>query len=168
MKRIANLLMVSVALVLAGCLYEAPFVAKADVKIDRGMVGAWMEKVDSGKPANRIVVLPFSENEYLIHYPTEGNGIYYRGYPIELGGKRYIQLQALGTRDGLSKDLHTPYMLARCSRTGDTLTIQMIDKSVIDPKLKNGAALREAFLAHQDDENLFEAPNAFVRVADGK
>ncbi len=168
MKRIAGFITASVALILAGCLYEVPFVEKVDLQIDRGLVGAWVEKGEAGKAVDRMVVLPFSETEYLIHYPTEGNGFYFRGYPIDLGGKHYIQLQVLGTRDGLVKDLETPYTLASCSRDGETLTIRLINKTVIDPKFKDSPALREAFLAHQDDANLFEAPKEFVRADDGK
>ena len=168
MKRIAGFFAASVALFLVGCLYESPFVEKADLKIDRNLVGAWVEKGESGKADERMVVLPFSETEYLIHYPTDGNGFYFRGYPIELGGKPYIQLQLLGNRDGLVKDLETPYTLASCSRVGDALTIRLINKNVIDPKFEDSAALREAFLAHQDDENLFEVAKKFVLAEERK
>ncbi len=164
MKRIAGLLIALFAMFLGGCLYEAPFAEKTESKIDRNLVGAWVEKGETGKTAERMVVLPFSDTEYLIHYPTDGNGFYFRGYPIELGGKTYFQLQVLGTRDGLVKDLETPYTLASCSRAADTLTIRLINKKVIDPKLTTRVALREAFLAHQNDKNLFEAPKEFVLV----
>jgi hypothetical protein len=167
MSRMSCFLTAFLALFLGSCIYEVPFVETASVKIDKELTGAWDEKVEEGKTPQRIVVLPFSETEYLSHYPADEGGIYYRGYLIELGGERYVQLKALGTHKGLSKDLHAPYTLASFSREGDSLPLRMMDQKVIDPNIKDSALLREAFLKHKDHKNLFDDVGVFVRSAAG-
>lgn len=164
MKRFLILAAVT-GLFLGSCIFKVPFVEEATVKIDLGLLGAWEEKVGEGEKSHRMVVLPFSEKEYLIHYPAAEDGIYYRAYLIEMGGKQYVQLQALGTHAGLPEKLKTPYTLARCSQLDGSLELQMIKNKVIDANIDSSTLLRESFQTHKEEE-LFDEPSTFLRVED--
>lgn len=139
---------------------------ESDIGIDRQLVGAWSGREGNQGKIERMVVLPFSDHGYLIHYPADDKGIYYRGYLIEMSGSKLIQLQALGTHQGLPEKIETPYTLASWSLVGDKFSIRMIDKDAIDTGIKDSATLRKAFVRHKADKGLFGDAFEFQRLKD--
>ncbi|MDD5165758.1 MAG: hypothetical protein PHQ57_00005, partial [Candidatus Omnitrophica bacterium] len=102
MKLSAMLVLVAV-LLLPGCEYECPLVGEHSISIDSSLLGLWDSVRGGGDEADahqQMMILKFSDSEYLIHYPTK-DGLYYRGYPIEIGGVPCVQLEVIGIKDGL-------------------------------------------------------------------
>ncbi len=162
-------LLLSAALFLAGCEYDAPLTTDHTVPIDPALVGAWLEQSDgdnNAEPANRLVVLKFSTTEYLIHYPTtEKEGAYYRGYPIQIGGVSCVQLELLGSAVGPVNEAKR-YLVANTRLAGNRLEVRILNRDVIGTDLSGTAAIREAFLKHAADPALFNDPGVFIRAED--
>ena len=102
MKKPTTLLTLSVtALLLAGCVYDAPLTDEHPIPIDSAILGIWEDVPEAGeKPDDELMmVLKYSETEYLIHYPIGDEGIYFRGYPIKIGDVSCVQLEVIGIGD---------------------------------------------------------------------
>ena len=90
-------------LLITGCEYESPLTKEHNIALDSAVLGLWAVIPDNGeepKPNDRMMILKYSGTEYLIHYPVGKDGVYFRGYPIKIGGVSCVQLQAIGTDDG--------------------------------------------------------------------
>ena len=88
---------VLVALMLVGCKYEYPLTREHNLAIDPMVLGLWAEE---SKTQDRMMILKYSDTEYLVHYPAGNDGLYFRCYPIKVGGISCIQLQVIGTAGG--------------------------------------------------------------------
>ena len=88
-------------LVLLGtsCIYKQPLVRKNALPVDPHFIGLWEEIPENEKTSNRdrMLVLKYSDTEYLVQQDEE---LYYRGYPIKIGGLDCIQLQLIGSNKG--------------------------------------------------------------------
>ena len=102
MKCKLALLTVAVLLI-TGCEYESPLTKEHNIAVDSAVLGLWEAIPDKGeepKQNERMMILKYSGTEYLIHYPVGKDGVYFRGYPIKIGGVSCVQFQAIGTDDG--------------------------------------------------------------------
>ena len=167
MKYVIALLSLA-GLLLVGCEYESPLTKDHNLAIDSALLGLWEEIPDEGgnsEPDDRMMILKYSDTEYLIHYPTGDDGIYYRGYPIKIGGISCVQLQAIGTEDGPpetdEKDL---FHVASYRLTNSGLEIKLLDTDLVDDALKTTDELVRAFLEQKDNKELFTDPGLFRRV----
>jgi len=156
---------VGLGLLLAACTYDAPLETNHAIPIEPAVLGVWQATDDEseGAPA-RMVVLPFSPTEYLIHYPTAADdSMYFRGYAIEIAGIPCVQLELLGSHKGreTGKERH---QVARYSLTGDRLEIRTLNADIVSSGLSGSAALREAFEKNASSPDLFQSPGVFVRV----
>lgn len=167
MKHVTALLGAAV-LLLAGCEYESPLTKDHTLAIDPAILGLWAplpESGDASNPDERMMILKYSDTEYLIHYPTGKDGIYYRGYPIQIGGIACVQLQVLGTAKGpLEKDESKLYHVASYQLQDGQLQIKTLNTDLVDNKLKTTDELVQAFLAQKDNAELFTDPGLFQRV----
>jgi len=112
------------------------------------------------------MILKYSDTEYLIHYPPGGNDeAYYRGYPIKIGGVSCVQLQIIGTDDGpLKKNEKGLFHVASYRLTEGQLEIKLLNTDLVDDSLKTTDGLREAFLKHKENKELFNDPNVFRKI----
>src|SRR5512136_1031924 len=88
--------------IIVSCEYQAPLIEEHSIPIDSSVLGLW-EEVPRDKrpnPDERMLILKYSDTEYLILYPTQKDGLYYRGYPIDVGGIPCVQIQLIGSADG--------------------------------------------------------------------
>jgi hypothetical protein len=86
MKSVAMFLVIA-GLFLAGCKYEAPLTTEHSIPVDSSVLGLWEpipEKGGESAEDERMMILKYSDTEYLIHYPVEENGLYFRGYAIHV------------------------------------------------------------------------------------
>ncbi len=154
-------------LLLAGCEYESPFTKEHSIAIDSAVLGLWEPKSDEGENSKQdelMMILKYSDTEYLIHYPTGKDGIYYRGYPIKIGGISCVQLQIIGTNDGPPKKDETELFYAVSYQLTDRqLEIKTLDTDLVNDDLKTTDELRKAFLKHKDKKDLFKNPGVFRR-----
>lgn len=170
MKYVA-ILTIPAVLFLAGCAYKAPLTKDHIIPIDSAMLGLWSqvsEKGNTSDPDEQMLVLKFSDTEYLIHFASENEKIFLRGYPIKIGKISCLQLQILGNEAGPpdknEKDL---FLVVSCMLTNDQLVVKMLNENLVDDNLETSEALRKAFLKHQDNKNLFTDPCKFQRVNTG-
>jgi len=155
------------ALLLGGCVYKAPLVTEHNIRIDPAVLGLWELIPDTGEDAKqdeRMIVLKFSDTEYLIHYPIGADGIYFRGYPIKLGNIACIQLKAIGTVDGtIGEDEKELFHVVSYKLTDGELKVETLNTKLIDPHLETQDELVKSFLKHENDNDLFTEPGRFRR-----
>ena len=112
-----------------------------------------------------MMILKFSSTEYIIHYPVRENAMYFRAYPIKVGGVSCVQLQAIGSNEGPpdqgEKGL---YHVASYQLSDAKLEIKLLNEKLVDDELKKSADLPRAFLKHKENKNLFVNPVKFRRI----
>ena len=156
-----------VMLVIVGCDYQAPLTADHTVSIDQSVLGLWEEVPKGDKPPNpdeRMLILRFSDTEYLIHYPTGKDGLFFRGYPINVGGVPCVQVQLIGGYDGDIEKEDRKYQVISYSLSNGMLELRTLNTDLVDKNLQDSASLRQAFLKHKDNKDLFKNPGTFRRI----
>jgi len=156
-------------LLLVGCEYEAPLTKEHNKSVDPAVLGVWepiQDKDDKAKQDDRMVILKYSDTEYLIHYPPGGNDeAYFRGYPIKIGGILCVQLQIIGTDDGpLQEDEKRIFLVASYRLTDSQLEIKWLNADLVDNAFKTTGLLREAFLKQKDNKELFKNAGVFRKT----
>lgn len=168
----AAILTAVAALAFSACQYEVPLVAEHTIPIDPAVIGLWeavpegVKKPDADK---RMLILKFSDTEYLVRHPLGKEGIHYRAYPIELGGKSCVQLEAIGTEAGpldWEGDVATPFQVVSYETSDGKLEIRTLNSDLLGKDLKTTKALQEAFLKHKDSNELFNDPENYVKVVE--
>lgn len=170
--RINAMLLIMSALLLAGCLYESPLIKEHSLAIDTSSLGLWQLIPDEGEeadPEEKMMILRYSDTEYMVHYPISGNEVfYYRAYPIKIGNRSYIQIEVIGSEDGpidpQESDSKEIYHVVSYTLEAGVLTITTLNSNLIDEDLKDSAALMKAFIENQDNKELFNDPGKFRKV----
>lgn len=158
-----TLLMAAVSMfLLNSCVFDSPFESNAKIPTDANLLGRWDEV--SEKNPNRMLVLQHSANEYMVQYPVKENGMFFRAYPVDLGGVTYVQLQLIGTAEGPVKAEDRKYHLFKVTAKEDSMELCAINPEALGIKSGNPAALKAAFAKHKDDPGLFAKPSVFKRV----
>ena len=78
MKR-AAVLVFGAVLFVVGCKYEVPLTEEHSIPVDPLVLGLWEPVLDDGEqstPNDGMMVLKYSNTEYLIHHPWGNDGIY--------------------------------------------------------------------------------------------
>jgi hypothetical protein len=166
MEKLITLMSLTVtALLVVSCEYESPLTKEHNTPVDSSILGLWIEDQDPGEQPGsdeRMMVLKYSDTEYLIHYPTGKDGIYYRGYPIKIGGISCVQLEIVGTEDGpLDNNEKDLFHVASYEFKQGLLEVKLLNTDLVDDDLKDAGALRKAFLENIDNKELFEDPSRF-------
>ena len=167
MRRMMVLLAASVWL-FAGCEYIAPLTDEHSIAVDSSVLGLWELIPEEGKETKqdeRMMILKYSETEYLIHYPAGEGGLYYRAYPIKIKDVSCVQLQVIGSEDGLpEKDETELFHVASYRLVDGRLEIKTLNTDLVKDDLKTTNALREAFIKHKDNKDLFKYPEVFKKA----
>lgn len=169
--RCVAVLLIAAVLFLAGCKYETLLTKEHAIAVDLSVLGLWEPQPDGreGPGANeRMMILKYSDTEYLIHYPPGGNDeAYYRGYPIQIGGISCVQLQVIGTEDGMPKrDIKDLFHVVSYELKKGILEIRMLNTDLVGSNLKTSEALAQAFLNHKDNKDLFTNSVRFKQIKD--
>ncbi len=158
---------IAVTLFIAGCQYLAPLTEEHNIAVDPSVIGLWEEVPDGDKPPDpddRMLILKYSDTEYLVHYPTRKDEGYYRVYPIKINGIPCVQIQLIGTADGDVKKGDRKYQVATYSVSNNELEIKTLNTDLVDKDLPDTASIRQAFLKNKDKKDLFTNPGKFRRV----
>lgn len=153
-------------LTVAACEYHEPLSEKQNISIDPALLGLWepVPEKNEAKPSGEwILALKYSDTEYMIHYQTRTESMYFRAYPIKVGDLSCMQLELIGSGDGPAEMGDAAYQAASVTLSGDEATIRMMNTSVVSSNLR-GPALREAFLRNAKNPDLFREPVKFRRV----
>lgn len=167
MNRFVFLCLLAAAFLLGGCRYEAPLTEAHDREIDPAVLGVWesIPPATGKEPSRRLLVLAYSPTEYLIHYPVGSEGIYFRGYPVEVAGVACVQLQTIGTAKGIpAADNRRLFHVAAYEVSGDRLTVRTLNTERVPESLRTREALRAAFAAAHTQSDLFTVPVHFRRI----
>ena len=130
------------------------------------MLGLWETLPEnSDEEKERMMILKFSSTEYIIHYPVRENAMYFRAYPIKVGGVSCVQLQAIGSNDGPQDQGEKGlYHVASYQLSDAKLEIKLLNEKLVDDELKKSVDLPRAFLKHKENKNLFVNPVKFRRI----
>ena len=153
MKSVVVFLALTV-LLRAGCEYTSPLTKEHNIAIDSDVLGLWEPIPDEGeesKQDERMVILKFSDTEYMVHYPFGEDGLYFRCYPIKIGGISCIQLQVIGSFDGPPENVL--FHVVSYQLTNDELKIRILNTHLVDDDLK-----------HKDNKELFTDPERFRKI----
>lgn len=164
--------MICVFLFLIGCVYETPITKKHEIKIDSTALGLWQIKTTKNDDKERMLILKFSDTEYLIHYPINHEDMYFRAYPFKIKKQQYIQLQMIGNKNGpLRKDENnTLFSIALYQQNGDELEVRMIKTKFMNAnkqsngEFNNAKELLKAIEASKNIKEFFGEPEIFERV----
>jgi hypothetical protein len=159
MNYVARFLVVTVSC-LAGYAYDAPLTQEHSILVDSSILGLW-----EWAPDNPVLILKYSDTEYLIRYELLGD-VYVRAYPISIGDISCVQLQFIGSENGPpekeEKDLFS--VVSYLLEDGE-LEVKTINTELVDEHIEDSEALRKAFLKHRDNSELF---TDFVRLKQSK
>lgn len=171
MRRTRGVLLVAVTAFLA-CEFDVPLETAHTLAIDPEALGLWEpvpeDDQEEGK-SERMLILRFSDTEYLVHHPIGGDDVYWRAYPIRIGGIDCVQLETIGMEgrpSGLEDD--DRYHVAAYRLADGKLTIRLLNPDLVDDDAETTEELRASFLAHKDNPRLFVEPSSWRRVQPGK
>lgn len=155
---------------LGGCQYEAPLTEEHDIPLDPAVLGAWKYVPgDDEDPATDagLLVMEFSDTEYLIYYHEDDGGLYIRAYGIKIGDIPAVQLKIIGDEGGpIKNDDWEIYNVASYRLINGELEVSTLNTALVDDDLTDSESIRQAFLKHKDDPELFTDPGKFRRVKD--
>lgn len=164
---IGSKILIAVFILLAGCEYEAPLTTDHSVAIDPAVLGVWVpDDGEAPKLDERLMILKYSDTEYLIHYPPSGNDeTYYRGYPIKIGSMSCVQVQVIGTEVGPpEQDSKKLFYVLWYQLTDGQLEIRKLNTDLVDDDLKTTDELRKVFLKNSKNKDLFTDPGVFRKM----
>lgn len=151
-------------LLFAGCQYEVPLTTEHNIPVDPKLPGVW-ELISEEEDDVRITILKFSDTEYSADYSVKKDHIYYRGYPIEIGGVSCVQLQVIGTHKGPpDKDDNNLFQVASYRLVKDELEISMLNGDLIKDQDGKAESLVQAFLNNRENKELFVPLGKFRRI----
>jgi hypothetical protein len=149
---------------LAGCDYTVPLAEKPELPIDKALVGAWERTTQQGE-VQRLLVLPFSEHEYMVAWPAGApNTLYARACLCKATEFALVQLAWFGTGHGTEPDNARVYQYAAYSVAGDKLTARLLNADTVSRDAATPAALLAAIKANNANPELFREELAFTRV----
>lgn len=164
---IMSVIAAAVVLSFAGCQYLAPLTEEHTITIDPAVIGLWEEVPEGDKPSDpngRMLILKYSDTEYLVHYPTGKDEMYYRAYPIKVDGIPCVQIQLIGTADGDISKGERKYQVTTYTISKGELEIKTLNTDLVDKDLSDTASIKKAFLNNKDNKDLFTNSGKFRRV----
>lgn len=152
-------------LFLGACDYDVPLTTEHNIPIDQTILGSWEMVSWNKRKVTGLSILEFSNTEYTVHYFEDDGDLYFRAYPIHIGGVSAVQLELLGDEDGpVDKDGKDRYLVASYNMVDGILQITTLNTDIVSGELSNSGALSEAFIANKDNPELFNDPGFFKRL----
>ena len=161
------LFLAAVMLFVAGCNYIVPLAKEHSISVDQNVLGLWERIPDETKAGSRdekMLILEYSDTEYLGCYQSKNATLYFRGYPINIEGMSCVQVQLIGTSKGDIAKEHRKYQVLSYRLSNGELEVEMLNIDVVDKDLQTTPELRQAFLKHKEDEDLFKEAARFKKA----
>jgi len=157
------------------CKFKVPVTREHAIPVDTAALGLWKPlraDIEKGErdASESLLVLKFSDTEYVVEYRSKHGAMYVRVYPVKVGDARLVQLQIIGSSDGRSladmlPDVHTgQYDLASYRVKDDVLEIKMLSETALPVYYESSEELRDAVLRGLSSAKFFLAPMRFERV----
>ena len=167
MKKYLLLLLVAILLT-TGCVHEAPLSTEHTLAIDPSLLGLWelvTGEAEGDHDKVRMVVMRWSDTEYLVQLPLGAEGDFYRAYPVEIGGHSLVQTEYLGNYGrGLYPPEETSFPIISYEIVESVLMVSLLNPEVVDEKITDSVALRKAFLKKKNRRDLFNPPVHYRRI----
>lgn len=153
-----------ICLVFAGCDYTVPLVNTPTIDIDRSAIGLWQRAKDDGQ-IERLLVLPFSEKEYMVSFPASSkDSMFARGCLWQGAGVTLVQVDWFGTaRAKLAEDNRT-FQFASYSLEKDAIRIRLLNTDVVNKNITSSEELVKAIKNNTTNPNLFRDEMVFKKV----
>lgn len=158
MRRFVPFVLFVCTVFLSGCVYTVPVTTDHTIPIDTAVLGVWQDE-----DGDSMLLLKYSDTEYLIEYPTSAKAVFYRGYPAKVGDISCVQIQELGTIDG-PEDNTEPYDVMSYRFVKDDLEVRSLNSDVVGKDFKSSDELRESILKNKANPELFREPGIFKKV----
>jgi hypothetical protein len=155
----------------AGCEYNVPVTTHHTIPVDPAVLGLWQAVPEEGKTVDvdeRLLVLKYSDTEYLIRYPSGKNGMYFRGYPVKIGDLVCVQIQLIGSSDEPVQEEDRKYHVVSYAATLDTLEVKTLNTEVVPKTAATGDELLKSIQKNLGNQNLFHDPGRFRKVGSEK
>jgi len=165
--RTPPLVLALVLTLLSGCEYQAPVTTNHTIPVDPAVLGVWEAVPEPGKAADAdetMLVLKYSETEYLIRYPSGKDAMFFRGYPIQVGGLQCVQIQLLGAKDQPVHDDERKFHVVAYTLAGGVLEVKTLNTELVPRSLATSAGVLKAIQANLADPDLFKDPGRFRKV----
>lgn len=165
--RTLTLVLVLSLVLLSGCVYTAPVTTSHTIAIDPAMLGLWQAVPDPGKDVDAdesMLVLKYSDTEYVVRYPSGKDAMYFRAYPIQVGSLPCMQVQLLGEKDQPANDVDRKYHVLTCRLTDGVLELKTLNTHLVPSELATGAEVLKAIKANLANPDLFRDPGKFTKV----
>ncbi|MBU2621503.1 MAG: hypothetical protein KKD92_04200 [Proteobacteria bacterium] len=166
--------MIALFFLFAGCEYETSLTDEHKIPVDKAVLGLWEavpEKKRVSDPKDRVsdseerlMVLKYTDTEYIVHYPTGDEGFYFKGYPIRIGGISCVQIQLIGDSNGDIKSGDRKYHVVSYQFVNGELEIKTMNTDLVDKNIKDRNKLKTAFLKNKNKGELFTNPVRFKRA----
>jgi hypothetical protein len=160
------LLLFGVAVLLTGCDNEVPLTYQADIPVDNELLGLWefVPSADEMPVQGKftMLILKFSNNEYLIKYCENQDVLYFKGYIVKLENLPLIQLECIGFKDETFDD-KSRYSIVKYTKENNNLRIEILNPDVISRNCKSSEELRKEILANKNNKELFRDPGVFKK-----
>lgn len=160
------LVAVAVCVLVVGCDFSVPLLTGPKKDIDQRLVGLWRTTTAQGEE-QRLLVLPLSENEYMISYPAgEQNAAYAKAILGTVGGKDVAQLEWFGTAKGTPPPTDRHFQVVAYSLAEDGLDVRLLNGDTVGHDAETPAALARSVERHAADPDLYREPAEFERIED--
>ena len=181
--------MIALIFLIAGCEYETSLTDEHIIAVDKAVLGLWEAVPEKGRVSDpkgrvsdskervsdskervsdskeRLMVLKYTDTEYLVHYPTGDEGFYFRGYPVRIGGISCVQIRLIGDSNGDIKTGERKYQVISYQFVKGELEIKTLNTDLVDKNIKDRNKLKIAFLTNKNKGELFRNPVRFKKVA---
>jgi hypothetical protein len=167
--------MIALIFLIAGCEYETSLTDEHKIPVDKTVLGLWEAVPEKGRVSDpkdrvsdskeRLMVLKYTDTEYLVHYPTGDEGFYFRGYPVRIGGISCVQIRLIGDSNGDIKTGERKYQVVSYQFVKGELEIKTLNTDLVDKNIKDRNKLKIAFLTNKNKGELFRNPVRFKKVS---
>jgi hypothetical protein len=154
-----SFVLIAAALLLSGCIYQAPITEKPTGRIDERLIGDWVSKDDQGKEEHMVVV-KLNDSEYIVNY---GGGVFH-AYESDVNGTRFVSAQNISA----VKDSERLYVFVsyELQDDGKKMVLRTVNQNVISDKLQTSAEIQKAIEANLKNPGLFNKDaGVFTKVA---
>jgi hypothetical protein len=156
-----------VLVLLSGCVYKAAVTTNHTIPVNPAVLGMWQAVPEPGKDLDadeRMLVLKYSDTEYMVRYPSGKDAMFFRGYPIKVGNLQCVQIQLLGEKDQPVNDEDRKYQVVAYKLADGVLELRTLNADLISDKLATSADLLKAIKANIANSDLFKDPGKFKKV----
>ncbi len=147
-----------------GCDYPVALVDTPTLEMDAALVGRW-EHLDRRGRRNRLLVLPMDAKAYLVVLTHEDEAsLYARATKWEQGKRSLVQLDWIGTGEGVVPDDDATFQYVKYEVEGDALRFRLLSTAVVPDDVVSVDALIQLMEEHKDNPALFRRESVYRRV----